>query len=547
MNRTILSLLALSSCAIAAADDVLRFTNGDQLHGTYQGIGEGHSVLWTRDDLTAPLSLKSENVRHIILHGAEPLKDPNLFAYISLTNGDQVPGRVLSFDKNTLELESHAIGKISIPSRSVVGITPNPFGGKLQYVGPFSPDGWEIYSPKEKTDGNSAKVEVKIEQNNADPFANNKDGVDPFEDKKEEKKEEKKEVKKEEPTWKHAGSAWYHVKGTQPLMRKDCLGETTRLRFRISWRTRLNVNIALHADFMDPPVQKDEENGKNEGANAGIRRPIVFFNGMSSQGANFGNALVLNIYQTYFSLSRMGYDAQGNPIQQRLVHTQSGVQLPNSGDATIELRSDRRKGLLMIFINDQYAAQWEDLPRLKSDQTPKDAESTDMPLGRGFAIQCTGPTDPLRLSDMVISEWNGIKDSAYSMNHEKRDIILLGNGTDRYSGEITAIKNGTVHFKNAYSELEIPLAEVAEISFAKPDKPETKEVAEGTVTTRFFPTGKISGIPLVSEKNTLRLNHPDAAQLSIDLSTAISLEFNDDNPFLETLDENQDQQLTPDE
>ena len=54
-------------------------------------------------------------------------------------------------------------------------------------------------------------------------------------------------------------------------------------------------------------------------------------------------------------------------------------------------------------------------------------------------------------------------------------------------------------------------------------------------------------MPMTSEKNTLQIKHPDAAQLNVDLSTAIALEFNDDNPFLETLDENQDQKLVPEE
>ena len=529
MNRTLLSLIALSTSALGAAEDVLRFTNGDQLHGEYQGIGEDQTVLWTRADLAAQLSLKSKNIRHIVLQGAAPQKNPSLFSYITLTNGDQIPGRVINFDDKTLELDSHAVGKISIPSTAVAGINPNPFGGKLMYVGPFSPDGWEVLSPQE----------IKVIEE-ADPFA----GAE--ENKEEPKVEKKEEKKKEEPSWKHAGSSWYHVKGTQPLIRRDCMGESSRLRFRISWRNRLNVNVALHADFMQPPEKKKEEGENNKKAGI-VRAPAFGFNGMSNQAQSFGNSLVLNIYQTYFSLSRHGYDANGQPISQRLVHTQSGVQLPNSGDATIEIRSDRSKGLLMIFINDQYAAQWEDLPRLKNDEEEKDKESTDQPLGSGFGLQCTGTSDPLRLSDVVISEWNGIKDSAYSMSHEKRDIILLGNGTDRYSGEVTGIKNNTVTFKNAYSELQIPLSEVSEIVFAKSAKPETKEAAEGTVTARFYPTGKISGLPLTSQRNILQLNHLAAAQLNVDLSTAISLEFNDENPFLETLDEEPNQPLVPEE
>lgn len=534
MNRTFLSLLALSTAAFAAPDDILRFTNGDQLHGHYQGIGEGNAILWSRDDLNAPLTLKSENVRHVILRGALPQTDPSSYAYITLQNGDQIPGEVLSFDDKSTRIRSHAVGEITLPSESVAAINPNPFGGKLQYAGPFSPDGWEVLKYEDKNSSGGVRVEVK------------KADANPEEEKKD-KPEGEKEEKKEPAAWQHAGSAWYHLKGMQPLARKNCLGESTLLRFRMAWRERLNANIALHADFMPPPEPKEGE--EKEGKKAGIngRQPMVFFNGMpQNQAGTFGNALVLNIYQTYFSLTRCGYDENGQAISQRMVHTQSSVQLPDSGEATIEVRSDRKKGLLMLFINGQYAAQWEDIDRLKNAEEAKEEGAAAPPLGNGFAIQCTNSNAPMRLSDLVISEWNGIKDSAYSMSHEKRDIVLLSNGTDRYSGEITAIKDNKAFFKNTYSELEIPLTEISEIVFAKNDKSETKEPAEGTVTARFYPSGRISGLPLVSEKNALKLTHPTAAQLTVDLSTAISLEFSDENPFLETMDNNQEKNLAPD-
>jgi hypothetical protein len=535
MNRSLLSLLALSTAAFAAPDDILRFTNGDQLHGHYQGIGEGNAILWSRDDLNAPLTLKSENVRHVILRGAAPQTDPSSYAYITLQNGDQIPGEVLSFDDKTTRIRSHAVGEITLPSESIAAINPNPFGGKLQYAGPFSPDGWEILKYEDKNSSGGVRVQVK------------RAGDVAPEPEKKDKPEEAKEEKKEPPAWQHAGSAWYHLKGMQPLARKNCLGESSLLRFRMAWRERLNANIALHADFMPPPEPKEGE--EKEGVKAGVnpRQPMVFFNGMpQNQAGTFGNALVLNIYQTYFSLTRCGYDENGQAISQRMVHTQSSVQLPDSGEATIEVRSDRKKGLLMLFINGQYAAQWEDIDRLKNaEEAKEEGAATAPPLGNGFAIQCTNSSAPMRLSDLVISEWNGIKDSAYSMSHEKRDIVLLSNGTDRYSGEITAIKDNKAFFKNAYSELEIPLTKISEIVFAKNEKSETKEPAEGTVTARFYPSGKISGLPLVSEKNALKLTHPTAAQLTVDLTTAISLEFSDENPFLETMDNNQEKNLAP--
>ncbi|MFM2171205.1 MAG: hypothetical protein RI957_1434 [Verrucomicrobiota bacterium] len=525
MNRSLFSLFALSAIAHAAPDDILRFTNGDQLHGKYQGMGDGNAILWTRPDLATQISLKSENVRHIVLRGATPTTDACSFAFVTLQNGDQIPGEVLSFDEKNTRIRSHVVGEIDLPSESISAINPNPFGGKLQYAGPFSADGWEVYKPEDRDPKASAKKKSESETSADD------------------KKESKAADKKDEVSWQHSGSSWYHVKGMHVLARKNCLDESTLLRFRLAWRERLNVNIALNADFALPPeLKKDEE---NEGKKAGVaaRQPMMFFNGMpSNHSLSFGNALVLSVYQSYFSLTRCGYDTNGQVINQRMLQTQSGVQLPESGEATIEVRCNRAKGLLMLFVNGQYAAQWEDIDSLKPEAERKEDEGVP-PLGRGFAIQCN---NPLRVSEVVISEWSGIKDSAYSLSHEKRDIILLSNGTDRYSGEIIEIKDNKVIFKSAYSELAIPLTEISEIVFAKKQQTESKEAAEGTITARFYPTGKISGQAQASSALALKLNHPLAKQLELQLHHAVSLEFSDENPFLEIMDHNQDIQLTPD-
>jgi hypothetical protein len=79
------------------------------------------------------------------------------------------------------------------------------------------------------------------------------------------KKDEKKKVEeKPDPSWKHLGSAWYHLKGLDPLTLKDCMAETTLLRFRLAWRDRLSANIAFHADFAKPPAADEkDENKKN--------------------------------------------------------------------------------------------------------------------------------------------------------------------------------------------------------------------------------------------------------------------------------------------
>lgn len=539
--RTLLSWAALATVIYAAPDDILRFTNGDQLHGEYRGMSEKGSVLWARQDLAEPLILQSENIRHIILHGAKPeVKIPS-YSYVSLSNGDQIPGDVISLEGKNVQIRSHVIGEITLPTSEISAICPNPFGGKLQYAGPFSPEGWDLLNVDDKASANgSPGMAIRIDD------VLNGNAMPPKDDAKDEKG---KAAKKPEDAWQQNGSAWYHLEGLQTLARKNTFSEKTMVRFRLSWRDRLSAYVAIHADFAKAPEKKEAEkdDGKNAKKQAPARQPMVIFNGMQQNVANvFGNALVLNVYQSYFTLTRCGYDTEGNAFTRRIANAQTNVQLPDSGDAVIEIRSDRRSGLLMLFINGQYAAQWENIePTSTKPEKDREEKAEQQLTGNGFAIQCTNAKSPLRLSDMVVADWNGIKDSAYSMSHENRDIILLTNGTDRYSGEITSIKDNKVNFKNAYSELAIPLDEISEIVFAKQDQIEPKDPPSQSITARFYPTGKITGVPVTSNATSLDIDHVNAQKLHIDLATAITLEFNDDNPFLEVMEENEPKKIEP--
>jgi len=551
---------SFASVASAQSTDLLRFSNGDQLHGSFLGISENYAITWKRDDLGEAMTLKTENIRHIILQNHAPQQAPSDFAYISLNNGDQIPGNVVALDDKNVQIESQTVGDISLPTSAVAAICPNPFGGKLLYVGPFSPDQWEVTNYKGNSNrSNQAGVEVrvlggggkiapaqlqqllkgaKVQVQGADAEAPQKD---------EKKDDKKKDEEKLDPSWKHLGSAWYHLNGLDPLIRKECMAERTLLRFRLAWRERLSANIAFHADFAKPPAADEKDEKKKNAAkpqNAGIQ---IFNNSSQTQAASFGNALVLNLYQTYFSLSRCGYDAEGNAFSQPLTRGQSNVQLPDTGEASIEIRSDRSKGLIMLFIDGKYAAQWEQVELLDDadDEAEDPASPQQAPLGNGFGIQCQNSNSPMRLSDVVIAEWNGIQDSAYSMTHEERDIVLLANGTDRYSGKISRIENGIAYLKSTLSDLEIPLTDIAEIVFAKKSSESSEEPVAGTVTARFYPVGKISGMPMKSSDKLLEINHPSAKNLSIRLERAIALEFNDDSPFLEVMDEQADNAEMP--
>ena len=132
--------------ALTAADssDLLRFSNGDQLHGDFQGFKQGPQAVWLRDDVTAPVEFKISQLRHIVLNNGKPLKSLSSLSYVALVNGDRVPGLITSVDEKTVTLATTYAGTLTIPREQVAMLAPSPLGGRLNYHGPFLEDEWKM-------------------------------------------------------------------------------------------------------------------------------------------------------------------------------------------------------------------------------------------------------------------------------------------------------------------------------------------------------------------------------------------------------------------
>jgi len=94
--------------AAAESPDLLRFTNGDQLHGKFTGIKDESLVVWRRDDISAPVELKPSQLRHIVLRGGKPQKALPSFSHLTLVNGDSIPGKITRIDDTARLLGSPA-------------------------------------------------------------------------------------------------------------------------------------------------------------------------------------------------------------------------------------------------------------------------------------------------------------------------------------------------------------------------------------------------------------------------------------------------------
>ncbi|MEN9973995.1 MAG: hypothetical protein RLZZ282_1, partial [Verrucomicrobiota bacterium] len=363
----ILCWLSIDCLAAAAeAPDLLRFTNGDQLHGTFLGIKDGPQAMWHRQDLATPVDFKTTQIRHIVLHGGFPLKPLGTLSHLGLVNGDRVPGTITHIGTDTITLDTSFAGRLTIPRAQVAMMAPNPLGGRVYYHGPFVENEWRMTHPA---------------------FPN---GVpdDP---------------KADAPgRWLFSGSAWYwkHKQGGTALIRETGMPDRAVLRFNLAWKNRLCLVVGFHADFARAQSPKPDA------------RPSGFILGDASDlPCQFGNSYVLQLFSNYLTLYRTSVNDDGKPCteQVQLNQNNSNLRLLETGEAQVELRSNRLTGAISLFINEEFIAQWSE-----SHGSGRPAE-TFAGKGRGFGFMVQNEDSPVRISDVTISEWNGMPDSARSM------------------------------------------------------------------------------------------------------------------------------------
>ncbi len=517
-----------------AGDDLVLFNNGDLMHGTFGGIDEG--LLWERNDIKRPIKFGVPSVKQIVFNSTRRLKLDEKTSFVTLTSGDRIPGEITSLDDSSLFLKSPIIGDLTLPRNLVRSITPNPFSGELHYLGPYSSDGWLTLEP----------IESKAAEK-ADP--------------KDEGEEKKTTAKEKSSSWIHSGTSFYS-QGTSPLILPDAkLPDTGRLNFNIAWKGRLSIALSLHSDLtrvLPAVVEEDEDENKeaaqeeNEAAEDPQEEgeedppaPLVRENildlrkgtgfqsipwinpNKQSHSELFGTGYTLSLQSGYPTLTRNFFSETGTPRQVRLSTTRSNTSLGESGEANIEIRFNREKSLVMLYINGVYSNQWNDLSGY---------------LGKGSSLGFINryTSSKIRISEIVVSSWEGSTDSARSMDHPERDVVLLTNGTDRFSGSLSKISDGLAHFKTGYSEIKIPMQELSLINLNQAGRLDLEaeenadrfQVEEDSITVVYQPFGLIKLSPLSSTAKSLTGQSPFLGKVTLDLTPAVLLRFSEDSPDL---------------
>ncbi len=532
LPETTRTIVVLAACCLFAVtgesvaqkisennEDLLRFLNGDSLHGKFLGMKGGTEIRWQHGNARDKMILDASKLRRLAFNGGRarmPLKSPS---FILLQDGDRLPGRITGLDDEELTIETEFTGTATIPRKFIRQIAPNPHGGAVHYIGPFTADEWTVLAPEE---GEKAKEKPAKKEEKADPDKAAKGG------------EEEAEAKEEGP-WVFSGGAYYS-NGQLPITVDAKVPDKARIRFTLAWRNRLNAAIAFHATLKQPdkPEAEDKEEKEEKEAEAGkkAKKPAagVARNNSTSSGfaLTYGRSYVLTIYSNYAQLYRCDFDEDGDPEMDRLSTSSANLRLEEAGEAEFELRCDRQSGGISLFADGRFISQWED---------GQGYAGTGSHLG--FACQSSGSR--LRVSDVVVTSWNGMVDSARSMEVEDRDIVLLSNGTDRYSGKVLALENGKFRIQGTYAEMQIPLSEVQEIRFAKKTtaakEEEEAEDSRETVRLLFQPFGRLTVMPLEATPDRMKARHAAIGDLELDLRYSGLLEFSFSDSVLDSWDD----------
>lgn len=472
----------LTGLALAAPPDMLRLEDGS-IEGSFAGIDQEGRLLWNRDDSEKPLEFRTDKIRHIALRGGSPARTTSELSHVTLTNGDALPGHLVAMTDTLVEMETALVGDISIPRENVVSIEPNPFGGRLIYAGPFDDSGWEMITP---------------------------DTDDP---------ERLEETEDQDATWIHSGAHWYYTGGREAIRKSVEMPDQSVFRFHVDWKSRPPLSIAFLADFAQAPAWDEKEAPEDEADQAMRSRP-------DQLTAAFGNCLVLSVRPTFASLQHCGYDKDGRAFSRMIRSAVSTVRFEESGQADFELRTDLKKRSATLFVDGAYMLHWDLSEELK-----------ESPLGRGIGFLVPGNNEPLRISDILVAEWNGMPDAARSLHHPDRDLVLLTNGTDRFSGKVVDMRDGDLRLATSYAELTIPLDQIAEIQLA--GQAETLEAAgkKKDLMIHFKPVGRVTGQVTESTSSEVNLRSPVLGDLKVDLSAACLLEFHKGGRFLQTWDD----------
>ena len=278
---------------------------------------------------------------------------------------------------------------------------------------------------------------------------------------------------------------------------------------------------------MERPDQAKKEEGDEKEAEANRKlAPNAGSKFKEGFAYTYGHSYVLTIYSNYAQIYRCDFTEDGNADIDRLSNSSANLRLDEAGQAEFEIRCDRTAGTIALFANGRFVSQWTDRQGYVGS-------------GSHLAFASQNSSARLRISDVLVTGWNGMMDSAQSMEAEDRDVVLLTNGTDRFSGKLESLKEGQFLIKGTYAEMKVPAHEIQEIRLAESSRTEEDEdwASRQRIRLLLQPHGRLTVLPLKANSDTLKARHPALGEINLNLRYTGLMEFSFGSSILDSWDD----------
>jgi len=136
----------VSRDAAAGGEDILEFLNNDKLHGSLMAVVPGeYGLKWKHSSANQAIDFGMASVAGVTLARRKTAQSDPSTAAIYLTNGDMLPGNLVSLDGEKLVLDTWYAGKINVNRLMVKGMSPNIGVSSVAYEGPTDLAEWTTY------------------------------------------------------------------------------------------------------------------------------------------------------------------------------------------------------------------------------------------------------------------------------------------------------------------------------------------------------------------------------------------------------------------
>lgn len=451
------------SLCFAESPDQLTFSNGDHLHGVFEGASSPKVISWQHADANASIEFESKNIHRVLFNHGHPLTPTDHQGWVKLNNQDILPGDIVAITDKHISLTTDYAGTLKIPTHFVSSLSPHSGSGKTLYKGPFHQKDWQVI---ELHDG------VDYELGEDEEFA-----LHP---------------------WEFYSSAWFSTNKRGFLKKEDLLlPEKYRITFDLYSKSFPGISLILSADFQPPEVS---EKHRSDQVNQ------IF--------SHFGSCLLLRTSGNSLALYQYWVRKDGSIAQQRIPHIAKQNQLIKALGAKIEIRVDRQKSTLQAFVDGQFLSLW---------QIP----DTEALKHHGIGFSSYGNRLLCRISDILIQQWSGLRDSVASLSHDELDVVILHNNTDRFSGTHATLNGQLLSIEGSYANYSIPAEDIKELHFALNTQTPLKEPDTAEVSVKFYGEGQITGTLLSATKEHIHIDTVALGPLEIQRSHLSEILFDD--------------------